>query len=201
MDWDVEPTAFEEWVTNQGDSPQLLFSSDDGFATSDPLAGRSYAESQSVCGGPNYVGSCEFTDLGTGGEYPTVTAPADHGGLFDFGFGALAPGAERTFSVYYGAAPSEQEALDALATGGVQVYSMGQPNCTGDTIATCSNGTAGDSGPEEGKLRASCSASSPRSAISRSRRPTRPVPCWSAMSSPTTSGSATTVPSRRRAFR
>ena len=150
MDWDVEPTAFEEWVTNQGDSPQLLFSSDDGFATSDPLAGRSYAESQSVCG-PNYVGSCEFTDLGTGGEYPTVTAPADHGGLFDFGFGALAPGAERTFAVYYGAAPSEQEALDALATGGVQVYSMGQPNCTGDTIATCSNGTAGNSGPEEGK--------------------------------------------------
>ena len=28
---------------------------------------------------------------------------------------------------------------------------MGQPNCTGDTIATCSNGTAGNSGPEEGK--------------------------------------------------
>ena len=148
MDWDVEPTAFEEWVTNQGDSPQLLFSSDDGFASSDPLAGRTYAESQSVCG-PNYVGSCEFTDLGTGGEYPTATAPADHGGLFDFGFGALAPGAERTFAVYYGAAPSEQEAL-THSRRGVQVYSMGSRTAPA-TIATCSNGPAGNSGPEEGK--------------------------------------------------
>ena len=39
MDWDIEPTAFNEWVTNHGTSPQLRFDSDQGFASSDPLTG------------------------------------------------------------------------------------------------------------------------------------------------------------------
>ena len=67
MDWDIEPTAFEEWVTNQGTSPQLLFSSDDGFAPSDPLAGPSYVDSEAVCG-TAYTGACQFTDLGVRGH-------------------------------------------------------------------------------------------------------------------------------------
>ena len=50
MDWDVEPTAFSEWVTIQGTSPQVLFDSDDGFASSDPLSGPSYIDSETSCG-------------------------------------------------------------------------------------------------------------------------------------------------------
>ena len=40
MDWDIEPTAFDEYVTSKGTSAQLLFNSDDGFASSDPLSSR-----------------------------------------------------------------------------------------------------------------------------------------------------------------
>jgi uncharacterized repeat protein (TIGR01451 family) len=149
MDWDIEPTAFEEWVTNQGSAPQLLFSSDDGFADSDPLAGPSYIDSEAVCG-PDYTGPCEFVDLGSGGTYPTVTSPDDHGGLFDFGFGALAVGETKTFTVYYGAAPSETDAINALNTGGAQVYSLGEPDCSGETVADCDSGT-GRAGVEQGK--------------------------------------------------
>jgi uncharacterized repeat protein (TIGR01451 family) len=148
MDWDVEPTAFSEWVTIHGTSPQLLFDSDDGFATTNPLAGPTYVDSESVCGS-SYTGTCEFTDLGSGGTYPTATSPSDHGGLFDFGFGSLAVGASKSFNVYYGAADSETAAVAALTAGGAQVYSLGESNCGGDTIDTC--GDVGTSGVLQGK--------------------------------------------------
>jgi uncharacterized repeat protein (TIGR01451 family) len=148
MDWDIEPTAFSEWVTIQGTSPQLLFDSDDGFASTNPLADRTYLESEAVCGA-GYTGACQFTDLGSAGTYPTATSPSDHGGLFDFGFGALAVGASKTFNVYYGAASSESAAVAALTTGGAQVYTLGESNCGGDTIETC--GDAGTSGVLAGK--------------------------------------------------
>ena len=141
MDWDIEPTAFDEWVTNLGTSPQLLFSSDDGFASSDPLAGPSYVDSESICG-DGYTGPCQFTDLG----------PADHGGLFDFGFGQLASGESRSFNVYYGAAGSETGATQALNAVGAQVYSLGESNCGGGTIETCSETPQGEpAGVSEGK--------------------------------------------------
>jgi hypothetical protein len=149
MDWDVEPTAFEEWVTIQGTSPQLLFDSDNGFASSDPLSGPSYIDSQRQCGA-GYTGPCQFTDLGGGGSYPTVTNPRDHGALFDFGLGQLAAGESRSFNIYYGAADSETAATAALSAGGAQVYSLGKSNCTGDTIATCFDPT-GNAGVEQGK--------------------------------------------------
>ena len=149
MDWDVEPTAFSEWVTIQGTSPQLLFNSDDGFASSDPLSGPSYIDSESQCG-TGYTGPCQFTDLGSGGSYPTVTTPDDHGALFDFGLGQLAAGESRSFNIYYGAADSETAATAALGAGGAQVYSLGESNCTGDTIATCFDPT-GNAGVEQGK--------------------------------------------------
>ena len=148
MDWDIEPTEFDEWVTIQGTSPQLLFDSDDGFASNDPLAGPSYIDSEAVCGAA-YTGPCEFTDLGSGGEYPTATSPDDHGGLFDFGFGALAPGESRTFTVDYGASENETSALAALSDGGAQVFSLGESNCGGTTVATC--GDAGNAGVEQGE--------------------------------------------------
>jgi large repetitive protein len=108
MDWDVEPTAFSEFVTIvDSGADQLLFSSDDGFASSNPLAGPS---------------SILFT--GTASD----SGPADHGALFDFGMGTLDPGESVTFTTFYGAAGTEIEALSALAAVEAEVYSLGQPS-------------------------------------------------------------------------
>lgn len=155
MDWDVEPTAFDEWVTLQGSTPQLVFSSDQGFSSSNPLDGPAYISSDVVCGA-GYTGPCNFTDLGNGGVYPDV-GPDDHGALFDFSFGALAPGESKTFTVIYGAAPDELTALSALSAVGAQVYSLGQPSCTDEPVLSlldpshpCSGLTTA-SGPVEGK--------------------------------------------------
>jgi uncharacterized repeat protein (TIGR01451 family) len=115
MDWDVEPTAFSEFVTVvtiQGSerAANVLFSSDDGFASADPLAGPSQI---------SFTG--DAVDSG----------PRDHGALFDFGFGTLRPGEKVTFNIYYGAAGTEDEAEEALATIRAEVYSFGQPNTVG----------------------------------------------------------------------
>ncbi|MDP9352305.1 MAG: M4 family metallopeptidase [Chloroflexota bacterium] len=117
MDWDVEPTPFNEYVTIEtGTSTALLYSSDDGFATANPLAGPS-----------SILFNGEATDSG----------PTDHGALFDFGFADLAPGAEVSFNIYYGAAATEKEALTALASVRAEVYSLGQPNTAdGATLGT-----------------------------------------------------------------
>jgi hypothetical protein len=130
MDWDIEPTPYSEWVTiaNTAASPQLLFDSDSGGSSPDPLSGPAYNDSWFVCGG-SYTGTCEFSNLGSGGVYPTVTSPSDHGALFDFGFGALAVGQTRTFQTYYGAAPSRAVALAEIAVQGIGAYSLGQPDC------------------------------------------------------------------------
>jgi uncharacterized repeat protein (TIGR01451 family) len=152
MDWDVEPTAFQEWVTiqNPGNSPQLKFDSDNGFATSNPLAGPSNLDSHFVCG-TGYTGVCTFTDLGSGGVYPTVMTPDDHGALFDFQFGALAPGVSKSFRIFYGAAASESGILTALGSVGAEVYSIGEPNCpeSADGDSTCS-GLPAHAGVEQG---------------------------------------------------
>ena len=117
MDWDVEPTAFSEFVTiDPGTATELLFDSNDGFASPDPL------------NGPSDLGSTgAFTDVG----------PDDHGALFDFGFGTVAPGATKQFRTYYGAAANETEALAALAAVGAEVFSLGQPDTAdGPTLGT-----------------------------------------------------------------
>ncbi|MGH7820548.1 MAG: hypothetical protein ACREQ9_12305 [Candidatus Binatia bacterium] len=42
MDWDVEPTAFSEFVTaNIGDATALLYNNNDGFTTANPLGAQS----------------------------------------------------------------------------------------------------------------------------------------------------------------
>jgi hypothetical protein len=115
MDWDVEPTAFDEFVTIAGASPALEYSSDDGFADPSPLAGPSSLDATGV-----------FQDSG----------PDDHGALFDFAFGDLAPGKTRRFTMFYGAAGTEAAALEALSSVGAQVYSLGEP----DTPTGPSNG-------------------------------------------------------------
>jgi hypothetical protein len=113
MDWDVEPTAFNEFVsvvTIAGTrlARNVLFSSDNGFASPNPLAGPS-----------RILFTGDAIDSG----------PADHGALFDFGFGTLKPGEKVTFNTYYGAAATEAEADKALGVVKAEVYSYGQPNC------------------------------------------------------------------------
>jgi hypothetical protein len=118
MDWDVEPTAFSEFVTIDGDSSSefLKFSSDNGFASANPLAGPSTIEAEGF-----------FTDSG----------PADHGALFDFGFGQLPPLESRTFSIFYGAAGTETDAIAAVSAAQAEIWSLGQPNTSdGPTLGT-----------------------------------------------------------------
>ena len=117
MDWDIEPTAFSEFVTLfKGSSPFLDFTSNNGFATSDPLSGPS--------------------DLGQTGSF-TDAGPADHGALFDFDFGSLAAGATREFKTFYGSAATETGAINALNAVGVEAYSLGEPSTPdGPTLGT-----------------------------------------------------------------
>jgi hypothetical protein len=106
MDWDVEPTPFNEFVTiDRGTASALTYTSDDGFASSNPLSGPS-----SIMGEGNMV------DVG----------PADHGALFDFTFGPLGIGGELSFIIFYGGAATEAEAQAALAAVGAEAYSFGQ---------------------------------------------------------------------------
>jgi Ca2+-binding RTX toxin-like protein len=115
MDWDVEPTAFNEFSTIQGTAgaTNVLFSSNNGFASADPLSGPS--------------------DRGATGDFVDV-GPTDHGALFDFGFGNLDPGASRSFRIFYGAAGNESDALAALAAAGAEVYSFGQPSSSDPAV-------------------------------------------------------------------
>jgi hypothetical protein len=109
FDWDVEPTAFDEFVTIQGTAAaaDILKVTDNGIQTSDPLQPATKNEREG-----------DFVDAG----------PDDLGSNFDFGFGRLNPGATKTFTIFYGAAGTETGALNALKAVGAEVYSLGQPN-------------------------------------------------------------------------
>ena len=117
MDWDVEPTAFREYSTIiKGTSTNLIFTSDNGFASPNPL----------IPGG-SILATGTFIDSG----------PADHGALFDFDFGLLQPGETTSFKTYYGAAGSEVAALNAIGRVGAEAYSFGQPSTVnGATLGT-----------------------------------------------------------------
>ncbi len=116
MDWDIEPTQFSEYVTIQGTAgaTNVNFASNNGFANSD------------VFTSPGDIGfTGDFIDKG----------PADHGAVFDFGFGtanggsALKAGESLTFEIFYGAASTQGSLLSALASLGAEIYSLGKPNC------------------------------------------------------------------------
>lgn len=68
-----------------------------------------------------------FTDVG----------PLDHGALFDLTFPSLAPedplfpAEQVTFTMYYGAAASETDALAAVSAVGADLYTFAQPDVTG----------------------------------------------------------------------
>lgn len=109
MDWDIQPTSFSEFVTIGGTAAAtaVLYADDNGFVSGDPFAGR----------GPIVGGSVgDFVDSG----------PADHGAVFDFGFGTLLAGATKSFEIFYGASLTEVGAFAALAAVDAEVYSLGQ---------------------------------------------------------------------------
>lgn len=110
MDWDVPPTEFNEFVTIKGTGTTTLLerSGDNGFNSADPLA--SYF---------NFDPSCNNADC-------TDSGPGDHGAYFRFNFGTLADGASYTFSIYYGAAGNEADALAAIGLEAIELYSLGQ---------------------------------------------------------------------------
>lgn len=129
MDWDTEPTPFSEFVTIAGHpATNLINSSDDGFEQANPLLATS-----SILGcAPE---DTNFTDCG----------PGDHGARFDFGFDALLGAddpttpdvdeSERSFTIFYGAAPTESEADAARAAVAAEVYSYGQCNPSNPTCS------------------------------------------------------------------
>jgi hypothetical protein len=111
MDWDIPPTEFSELVTIQGTATTsaLEYSSDNGFATADPLAGNPGG----LLGG---TVNTDFTDSG----------PSDHGAYFRFNFGTLSAGESKSFDIFYGAASNEANALAAIGTVQAELYSFGQ---------------------------------------------------------------------------
>ncbi|MFC7358893.1 Ig-like domain-containing protein [Nocardioides astragali] len=111
MDWDVEPTAFSEFVTIDAEGGALprevVAATNDGFADPDP---RSPA-----------------TDLGGVGLF-TDLGPDDHGALFDVQLPELDPGESTFFTMWYGAAETSAVALAALGAVGADAWSLAEPD-------------------------------------------------------------------------
>lgn len=132
MDWDVPPTEFREYVTIKGTSTTTLLerSHDNGFNTANPLGGDNPILAATA--------DVDFTDSG----------PTDHGAYFRFNFGSLLAGESYTFSIFYGAAASEREALAAIGAESIELYSLGQQSGdpTGGTPATFIFGFSGVGG-------------------------------------------------------
>ncbi len=111
IDWDIEPTPFNELVTIvRGTSPRIYRYSTNPFNPASPFSFSA-------------INPINHQTLDTNRDV-FYKGPADLGALFDFRFGALAPGATRVFYIYYGAAASETAMISALAGSGVEAYSI-----------------------------------------------------------------------------
>jgi hypothetical protein len=123
MDWDIAPFTFSEFVEiHVGTAANLVLATTDGFRSANPLASP----------GPG-VGSPPTTLESGDGDY--FSGPSDQGALFDFAFGALAPGASVTFTIYYGAAANRTDALAAISSVEAEIYSLGLPKTGTDEAA------------------------------------------------------------------
>jgi hypothetical protein len=56
------------------------------------------------------------------------SGPTDHGAHFRFNFGTIAPGAKVEFTIGYGVAGNQVDALAALGSFGAEAYSLGKPS-------------------------------------------------------------------------
>jgi hypothetical protein len=128
MDWDVEPTPTDEFVTiNRGATPpsNLIYSDDNGFADNNPFSPTTPDSGN----GP--------LDSSTVNANVVDNGPADHGARFRFAFGDLAAGQSKQFFVYYGAAGTEADADAAVSASALEVFTYGQPDTPdGPTLGT-----------------------------------------------------------------
>jgi len=113
VDWDMEPTAFDEYVTVEGygNSPALVGTTNDGFDSADPLSASD--------------------NLGATGNFVQY-GPLDQGAQFNFDFGSLAAGSSITFTEFYGAADNQSDSYNDLAAVGAEAYSLGEPSSSTD---------------------------------------------------------------------
>jgi hypothetical protein len=116
VDWDVEPSPTNEYVTVNAGHANVEFGSDYGLGGPDPGSGRPVKNNQG-----------SFTDAG----------PYDQGTLFDFFVPLEEPPGPETgnvgmFHLYYGAAPNQAKALEALTGVGAPVYSLAKPSTAGN---------------------------------------------------------------------
>ena len=146
MDWDVPPTEVDEFVTIKGTGSTTLLeeSGANGFNTANPLAPYNLTRVGTACH------NVDCTDAG----------PNDHGAYFRFNFGSLADDESYTFSIFYGAAGSEADALAAVGAEGLELYSFGQSDGGQSTGAPATyifgftgvGGTPVEEVPEPGSL-------------------------------------------------
>lgn len=131
MDWDISPTQFNENVRISGwPAANLIGSGSNGFLNAKPL---------DLTGG---VAGCTIGGV-CNGNFETTTGD-DRGSFFDFSFGALTAGSSRTFTTFYGAAPTLDGLLSSLGAVGAEIYTAAW--CAGGTPgagATACNGKAG----------------------------------------------------------
>lgn len=109
MDFDVEPTAFNESMTvlvDPSDRDWVVATTDNGFLDPNPVTAP-YPRMESG----------EFTDLG----------PADLGASWDFDVTPTALFQPIEFTLYYGAGKDTADALDALQEVGVGTYALAKP--------------------------------------------------------------------------
>jgi hypothetical protein len=113
VDWDIEPTAFDEFVTIQGlgSTPGLRSTTNDGFDSPDPLS-------------PSH-------SFGATGNFVRY-GPTDQGAQFNFNLGSLAAHHSITFTEYYGAAANQAQADADLAQVKAKAYSLGEPASSSD---------------------------------------------------------------------
>ena len=122
-DWDIEPTVYNECVSIFFNSlpNSLEYTTDDGFESVNPLIDVSTSGIDFSC--PGGVG-CPVYDSG----------PMDHGALFQFLFKdadddyiELAPGETFSFDMFYGAASTKEDAINALSIVSAEIASFGYP--------------------------------------------------------------------------
>lgn len=133
MDWDVPLTEFSEFVTIKGTGTTTLLerSHNNGFNTANPLGGDASLDA--------ITEDTDFTD------YFSAARGGDHGAYFRFNFGTLlgaddlsTPELENSYSftIFYGAAPTEAAALAAIGAESIELYSLGQSSTpSGDPAA------------------------------------------------------------------
>lgn len=110
IDFDVAPTAFNEYITwgkrQSGDDSRVVALTNNGFAYPNPAHSA--------------------TDQGSVG-YVERFGPMDQGGLIDLDIGEVVPGEPVSFTLFYGVSIGRSRAMDALDVVGADVYMLGEP--------------------------------------------------------------------------